>query len=207
MWVDFLKALIVGMMAAVPVGPVFVMAVQRTLCHGRQAGWMVGLGAAVADTIYAVAGLFALTLIQGFVHAHQGWIMVVGGVVVAWIGVIIFTRKPTVAVQEEGDVPRWSCALQGFTSAISNPGALAVMVALPAAFGIAAGQTQAPLWLLAPVIGVGELLYWTVLTALLSRYLKIGEVGLRRLSRAAGVIVCVFALVLLVRGIVLIIQG
>ena len=50
---EFLKALLVGVIAALPVGPIFVMVLQRTLCHGRKAGVVVGLGAATADAIFA----------------------------------------------------------------------------------------------------------------------------------------------------------
>ena len=39
---EILRALLVGVIAAVPFGPILVMVVQRTLCHGRKTGLMVG---------------------------------------------------------------------------------------------------------------------------------------------------------------------
>ena len=47
-----LKGLAAGLAIAIPVGPVNVLCVSRTLNRGRRAGIVSGLGAAAADTFY-----------------------------------------------------------------------------------------------------------------------------------------------------------
>lgn len=205
MLVSVLKALLVGIIAAVPVGPIFVMAVQRTLCHRRQAGMMVGLGAAAGDAVYAAVGLLTLELIRDFVLGHQALFLIAGGVIIGAIGISMLTREVSLSLPEEKrQVSDWACAVQAFVSTLSNPAALATMLALLTAFGLGAGGSRVPLPLLALLIGAGEALYWFVVTGLLARYLRISERTLRIVSRVAGALVCIFALVLVVRGIVMI---
>ncbi|MBQ9661251.1 MAG: LysE family transporter [Bacteroidales bacterium] len=197
---EILRALLTGVIAAVPIGPIFVMVVQRTLCHSRRAGMMVGLGAAAGDLVYATVGLLTLELIKSFVLDHQGVFMLVGGVIIGAIGVSMFTREVSLSLPEEKrQVSDWSCALQAFTSTLSNPAALATMLALLTGFGLGVGS-RTPVWLLAPLIGLGEVLYWTLVTFLLARFLRINEKVLRIVSKVAGALVCVFAVVLVVRG-------
>ena len=59
MLLDIIKGFIVGLCASVPMGPVAILVVQKTLNKGRSAGFVAGLGATVVDTIYAIIALFA----------------------------------------------------------------------------------------------------------------------------------------------------
>ena len=204
--IEILKALLVGVCVGIPVGPILVMVVQRTLCHGRKHGIMVGLGAAAGDMLFAAVGLLTLTLVRSFVEAHSAWIMLIGGILIALIGVGMLLRRVSVELPpDRRNLSPWACTAQAFVSTLSNPGALAAMLALLSVFGLGAGSTQLPSVLLAPVVGLGEWLYWLLVVFLLARYIRMETRTLRILSRIAGVLVCIFALVLIVRGTVLII--
>ena len=69
--VDLFKAFLVGFAASVPVGPVAILVVQKTLSKGYKAGFVTGLGASVVDTIFAVIAMFALAIAQKFLDEHQ----------------------------------------------------------------------------------------------------------------------------------------
>ena len=206
MVLEICKAWLVGFIAALPIGPIFLMVVQGTLCHNRRAGLMVGLGAAAGDLVYAGLGLLTLELVKAVILDHQGLFMLLGGAIVGLIGIGMFHREVSVDLPpSERQVSDWSCVLQGFTGALSNPGALAAMLALLTVFGLGAETTRTPLWVLALMVGVGEAVYWMLVSRLLSRYVRVGGKTLRFGSKVAGSLVCVFALVLLVRGVVMII--
>jgi threonine/homoserine/homoserine lactone efflux protein len=49
----FLKGILIGFAMAVPVGPIGIMCIRKTLTDGRLRGLMIGLGAATADLLYA----------------------------------------------------------------------------------------------------------------------------------------------------------
>ena len=208
MLLEILKAWLAGFIVALPIGPIFLLVVQETLCHNRRAGRMVGLGAAAGDMVYAVLGLLTLELIKNFVLEHQGMFMLVGGVIVGLIGIGMFHREVSVDLPaSERQVSDWSCVLQGFTGALSNPGALAAMLALLTVFRLGTGPSRTPLWVLALMVGAGEVVYWTLVTRLLSRYVRVSGKTLRFGSKVAGSLVMVFAVVLLVRGGVMIIRN
>ena len=202
---EILRALLVGVIAAVPFGPILVMVVQRTLCHDRRTGLMVGLGAALGDMVYAGVGLLTLELIKSFVLDHEGVFLLVGGLIIGVIGAGMCFREVSLSLPaDKRQVSGKSCVLQAFTSTLSNPAALATMLALLTGFRLGGGMSQTPIWILIPLVGLGEFSYWTLVTWLLSRFLRISEKTLRIVSRIAGGIVCAFAVVLVVRGLILI---
>ena len=67
----FLKGLIVGLIVSAPMGPIGVLCVQKTINKGRFQGFMSGLGAATADTSYAVLAAFGFVL-SLVAEVHEG---------------------------------------------------------------------------------------------------------------------------------------
>ena len=53
------KGTAIGFAVAAPVGPIGMLCIRLTLEKGRMAGFCGGLGAAVADTIFAAIGALA----------------------------------------------------------------------------------------------------------------------------------------------------
>ena len=205
MLVEILKAMLVGLCAAVPVGPVLIIVLQRTICHGRKAGLSAGFGSAAADTLWATLGVFALALVQGFVNAHQGIIMAVGGVLIAVIGCLMFFKDSSGKLDGEVSAPKAGFALQTFGSAMSNPAALAVMLALLAGFKLDAAHAAIPVWLVLAGVFAGELCYWSVVTFLVSRFIRVTARTLNVISKVAGAAVFGIGVFLVVKGIISII--
>ena len=202
MTIELIKAFLVGIIAALPVGPILLMVIQKTLCGGKAAGIMTGLGSAVADMIYAAVGLFALSAIQRFIQEHDSVITVLGGGLLLVIGIGIFFKKIDFGNKtQDGAVKLGSYAMQSFLSVLANPAALAVMLGLLSAFGFASsGQLPLPLIVLA--VFAGELLYWVLIVLLVGGKLKLNEKVLTIVSKTAGAGIGVFALVLLVKGLI-----
>lgn len=196
MVLSIFKAVLVGVVAAVPIGPILVMVIQRTTCYGRRCGFMVGLGAAVADTVYAAIGLMAVQMLQEFIEANTPWIMLIGGVFVALIGVGMLRRRVVVSREDGGGrMNPWTCFVQGLATTFSNPVAIGVMMALLALFGLGSVGVA-----FAPLVGLGEAIYWFVISWALSRFLRLDMCKLRTMSFIAGIAVCIFAVVLMGRG-------
>ena len=114
---EILRALLVGVIAAVPFGPILVMVVQRTLCHGRKTGLMVGLGAAMGDMVYAGVGLLTLELIKRFVLDHEGIFLLVGGAIIGLIGVGMCFREVSLSLPaDKRQVSGKSCTLHRWSA-------------------------------------------------------------------------------------------
>jgi len=62
-----IRGIIVGLMIAMPVGPVNILCIHRALEAGWKSGVISGLGAAAADMLYGAVAGFSITLVVQFV--------------------------------------------------------------------------------------------------------------------------------------------
>ena len=81
----FAKAFGIGLLLAVPLGPIGLLCLRRSLSQGMAAGMAVGLGAATADGVYAAVAAFGLGLAAPFI-AEAGWLGTIGGIALIAIG-------------------------------------------------------------------------------------------------------------------------
>ena len=89
-----LRGLVVGFSIAAPVGPIGVLCIRRTLADGRAAGLVSGLGAATADAIYGSIAGFGLTFVSGFLLSQTGWLRLVGGAFLLYLGIRTLLSRP-----------------------------------------------------------------------------------------------------------------
>ena len=52
MLLDILKGFIIGICASVPLGPIAILVIQKSLSDGHKAGFFAGLGACLVDTLF-----------------------------------------------------------------------------------------------------------------------------------------------------------
>ena len=168
-WLNFLiKGITIGFVASIPLGPVGVICIQRTLCKSRRSGFVSGLGAAAADMIFAIIAAFFLTMVLAFVQRYIDILKVVGGIAVIIVGVNIFLKNPVVQIRRnranKGSL--WSDFLSVFGITLTNPAFILMFIALFASFGIN-NEGTLPYVQGAGLIGgvlLGASLWWFVLT-------------------------------------------
>lgn len=204
MFIDILKGFIIGLCASIPMGPIAILVIQKTLSKGRHAGFVAGLGASVVDTIYAIISLFALAFAQQIIEKHENIILLVGGLILTLIGVSMALSNPfRKRVKKDGKANFSSKDfLQAIAMGISNPMAIFVIFALFAFFGIAAATPRD--WNVAPIIlsvSAGTVTYWFILSWGLSRFRdKFRLRTILWISRVMGAIVIIIGLVLIGQG-------
>ena len=203
MLVDMLKGFLVGMCASAPIGPIAILVVQKSLSKGHKAGFISGLGASVVDTLYAFIAIFALAFAQRFIEEHQNAILLVGGIVLAIVGLTMAFSDPFRKMKDDGDS---SVSPKDFGQAVamglSNPMAVFVMFTLFAFFGLA---NDAPHnWRVTPIIlsvSAGSVTYWFSMSWLLSRFRKNFRMRtILWISRITGAIVVIIGIALLGQG-------
>ena len=203
MVLDILKGFVVGICASVPVGPIAILVIQKTLSKGRQSGFVAGLGASVVDTIYAFIAIFALAFAQKFIEDHQNIILLTGGAVLVIVGLSMALSDPFRKLKDDAN---FSVSPKDFGQALavglSNPMAIFVMFTLFAFFGLA---NEAPRdWHIAPIIlsvSCGSVTYWFTMSWLLSRFRKTFKMNtILWISRITGAIVVIIGIALLGQG-------
>lgn len=130
--------IIIGLMASIPLGPVGVLCVQRTLSKNQTSGFVSGMGAAVADTIYAILALFFISYVMGFIESNMTIMKAIGGLLVIIVGGAIFFSNPVQQMRRNraGKTNLWKDFITVFVLTISNPALVLVFIALFAAFGL-----------------------------------------------------------------------
>ena len=203
MLVDMLKGFLVGMCASAPIGPIAILVVQKSLSKGHKAGFISGLGASVVDTLYAFIAIFALAFAQKFIEEHQNAILLVGGVVLAIVGLTMAFSDPFRKMKDDGDSSVSPKDFgQAFAMGLSNPMAIFVMFTLFAFFGLA---NDAPHnWRVTPIIlsvSAGSVTYWFSMSWLLSRFRKNFRMRtILWISRITGAIIVIIGIALLGQG-------
>ena len=154
----FLKGVIVGLGAAVPIGPVNVEIARRTLRGGFLAGFALGCGAVTVDITYAVLSSMGLAWLLNRPRFY--WPLVDAGVIFltylgvrCWIDAIKAAYKPTETENPALPLPSLRGGyITGLLMTLLNPMTLAFwFVAVPAAVGKLGQQRSGYL----PMICVG----------------------------------------------------
>src|SRR6266705_1931048 len=98
-----LKGMLVGIVIALPAGPVGVLCIRRTIFHGPLAGFVSGLGAASADAVFGVIAWFGMTFRSDLLLDHQRWLRLAGAVFLIYIGITAFAGDPLQGTRSQRD--------------------------------------------------------------------------------------------------------
>ncbi len=159
----FGQSLLIGLSIAAPVGQIGLLAIQRTLDHGRPAGLATGLGAAFADAVYGAIGAFGVSGLIAWLLSLRRWLGLFGGGFLLWLAWRIAT-KPAV---RRADIPPPAGTLLRYVAGtfaltLSNP---TTILSFMAVFGALAGRTpSAPPWVMVAGVLSGSALWWLILS-------------------------------------------
>jgi threonine/homoserine/homoserine lactone efflux protein len=157
-----LKGVLVGIIIAVPAGPVGVLCIRRTIFHGRLAGFLSGLGAATADAVFGIIAGFGLTVVSDLLLDYQGWLRLAGAGFLLYIGVSALRADPLAGTRSQRD-PEGLFAdyVSTFALTITNPITILAFLAIFAAIGFAGQQaTLGRAAVLVLGVWLGSLLWW-----------------------------------------------
>ncbi|MBD1914120.1 MULTISPECIES: LysE family transporter [unclassified Leptolyngbya] len=195
----FLRGFVIGFSIAVPVGPIGLLCIQRTLARGQIAGLLSGLGAATADAIYGAIAAFGLTIISAILMQQVFWFRLVGGIFLIYLGVCTFRSKPAEqAVSAQGDT-LWRVYGSTLVLTLTNPATILSFVAVFAGLGLAtaAGDRTTALVLVFGVF-LGSALWWLLLSSGVSLFkTRLTARHLQWLNRGSGIIITAFGIVAL----------
>lgn len=202
MLTDILKGFLIGLCASVPMGPVAIFVIQKSLGKGRMAGFFTGLGATLVDTIYAILSIFALTVAQEFIDNHTNLILIGGGLVCTAVGYsMVFNDPFRKLTQEQGYLHSLKDFFKSVAMSLSNPGAIFAMFALFAFFDVQVSDKD---FTIAPIIlavSSGSIAYWFVFSWLFSKIRKNFKlITLLWINRISGAIVMLIGIALFADG-------
>ncbi len=189
------RGFIIGLLASIPLGPIGVLCIQRTLSKNHKSGFVSGLGAATADTIFATIAFFSLAVVMGFIETHLTMVKVIGGMCVIIVGMKIFFSNPVVQIRRNraGKTNLWQDYISVFFLTLANPAFILVLLTLFAAFGVSEaviGEFNGGI--LVAGVFAGAASWWFLLTFVVSLFRnKFRPRHLLWMNRIAGVVIVV----------------
>ncbi len=163
----FWKGIIIGLMVSIPLGPIGVLCIQRTLNKGRKAGFVSGLGAAAADTFFALVAGLGISMIIAFLKAQHVYFQVIGGAIIMYLGIHIFYTNPVKQLRLQRLNPNKLSQdfLSVFFLTVSNPMAIFFFLAMFAGVNLASGPMNIFfVGLVVSGVFLGSASWWFLLT-------------------------------------------
>lgn len=194
-----IKGIIIGLFISVPLGPIGMLIIQRTLHKGRINGIATGLGATFSDLIYTVVALFFISFVVDFIETHKFIIQTIGSIVVIGFGIFIFRSTPSTQpkVQSGKSVKITKDFISSFILTFSNPLILFILIAIFSRLSFLEGKTT--IW--EDITGIlsilgGAFLWWSILTLLVSKFKFMFNVRrLKYLNQILGIIIILLGII------------
>lgn len=137
----FIQGIIIGLTLAVPVGPIALICIQRTLTDGRFHGIFSGIGVATADSFYAAVTVLGLTMISDVIVTHQVLFRFLAGIVLIFVGVRVFMSLPSCISTKTVHETYFKDYLSMVGIAIANPLTLVFFLIVLPGFGVVINST------------------------------------------------------------------
>jgi threonine/homoserine/homoserine lactone efflux protein len=197
----FLKGILIGFAMAVPVGPVGIMCIRKTLTEGKLRGLIVGLGAATADLFYGCVAAFGLTVISDTLESQRIWIRLVGGALLLFLGIRTFRAQPSdpkskFKIHSSGMLGSY---LYTILITLTNPLTIFAFIAVFAALGLGIGLGYFSASALVAGVFIGSGLWFLLLSSgvILFRK-KLDLAGLQWVNRIAGILIIISGVIAIV---------
>ncbi|MEG0796823.1 MAG: LysE family transporter [Odoribacter sp.] len=188
------RGILIGLMVSVPLGPMGVLIIQKTLHKGALAGFVAGMGAASADLFYATVAAFGIGFVVNIIEAHELVLQIIGGIFLLAVGLKIYFDNPLKQIRMRKRVTKTGLLgdyLTLFFLTVSNPVAIVVFMAVFAGTSVFGAEPsfRIELFVLTGVV-LGGGLWWYTLSTLVNLFRKRFRLRvLVRINRISGIII------------------
>lgn len=202
-----IAGVVIGLIAAAPIGPVNLICIRRTLAFGPVNGFIAGLGAALGDALFATITAFGLTAIMDAIRGFSTYLQVGGGILLIAFGMHTYLTLPDPTQPREkkslGDTERTSLVrviASTFVLTMTNP---ATMFGFAAMFAGLSGLTTVKANYIdaAVIVGgvaAGSALWWFTLTSLIGIiHARIDAAMMKVINHGSGIVVGLFGVAVL----------
>ena len=160
----WLRGMALGLALSAPVGPIGLLCIRRTIDQGPLTGFMTGVGAAVADALYATLAAFGVSAIITFLAHYDQELRVIGGAIMVGMAWSIYSARPTAPAKAKTTTNVVTALTSGFALTFTNPVTILAIIALVAT--LAGGDTKLESAMLVAGVFLGAMLWWSLLAGL-----------------------------------------
>lgn len=194
-----IEGILIGFMVAVPVGPLGLLCITRSLRLGRVTGLFSGLGVATGDAIAAAIAALGISLVSDFLIDHQIILRLIGGAFLVYLGVRIYKARALPEIPASNVNGLLAAYATTLFLTLSNPATILSFIAVYAGWHV---ESMSGRYVLAATLSVGVFigcaLWWVALFLGLTAFRE--SFNLRILAwvhRLSGIIIAGFGVIVL----------
>lgn len=193
---------IIGILVSAPIGPIAALCVLRSLNLGFKAGFVTGLGSALADGVFGLITACGLTFISDQLTIYQTELQCLGGFILLYLGIKQYLKNPKTLHIKEHQQSSWHFLIGAFSLSLSNSAAILLFFSVLAALGL--DHLQLNLLdggILIVSIVLGSSLVWLMLSAAIAFILKkhVNSYALQIINLVFGTTFIILGIVILAR--------
>ena len=160
----FLRGLLIGLAVAMPVGPISLLCLHRTLADGWRAGFAAGMGAATADAVYATTTGLGPGFAPGVILVYSNPLQLAGSLFLCLIGLHILSQEPSGPWCGKEGKMALNIYMSTFFLTLTNPSTILFFVAAFSSQKIPyIGERELDILLLVAGTFLGSSIWWLVL--------------------------------------------
>jgi len=192
----FYISALIGFAAALPLGPISILTIQRAMTLGFWRAFWPTLGAVSADGLFGVFAALGSGFITAFVFGNGFWLKLLGSGLLLAMGAKLLTLRPIDRTVPGDDFGPLQLTALNFTLVVSNPLTLAFFLAAFTFMGLDSGPQ---IFNRSLVVGAGVCfgtLIWFILICGTAGifHQKVGDVFLNRARAGVGGLFVIIAL-------------
>jgi len=192
---DLIKGIIVGFLIAAPVGPIGVLCIRRTVSRGQFFGFVSGLGAATADTLFGLAAALGLGAFTTFLVVHRQGFQLAAGVILVVLGLRMLCSTPARSLRDSTVKGHGGAYFSTLGLTLANPMTILSFAGIFAGFGVVTGGSDFAAATLVLGVFIGSASWWLILSALAGWLVsRMQEGGLHRINQIGGAAIFLFGL-------------
>jgi threonine/homoserine/homoserine lactone efflux protein len=185
------QSFVLGLGIAMPVGPIGVLVIRRSLTEGRKYGIASGLGAATADGMYGLIATLGLGLIASLLTGIQFYTRLIGGVFLLYLAWQILRSQPA---EKAANAKSTSSLIGAYISTLlltfSNPATILFFFGVVSSLKISGHG-----WAVVLGFFFGSALWWVALsTAASSLGSRMNSKALRVVNIISSIVIAGFAI-------------
>jgi threonine/homoserine/homoserine lactone efflux protein len=172
----FYRGLVLGIMITVPMGPIALLCIRRTLQRGFIIGFSTGIGAATCDTLFSAMAVLGVVAILDLMHHYDMYIRMIGGLALLFGAWHAWRDRPEPPTRELTDlvgkmlhvkkdyyvINVIKSFVSGFGLTLTNPVTLFAVLAIVATFSHVENHLEAITLIMG--IATGSALWWLTLS-------------------------------------------
>lgn len=197
---NLFKGIFIGITMAMPVGPLAVLCIRRSL-HGYTEGFATALGVALADGFYALIVSLGVGALSTFVLTRKEFIYIGCGIFLCFLGMRAIKHPPVFDHQKLKRSGFVKVLVQTMLVTLTNAMTLITFIAAFAAFGFEGKQDISQAFLISFGVFIGSLLWFGTLSLSVSSLrARITPRLFKMLNLVSGTLFIAFGILFILTG-------